>query len=55
MKTKTAASLTIKAPGRMDKRGRKRIAGWLRRVARHFVARGYLYTKGNFRARYLYT
>lgn len=55
MKTKTAAVLTIRAPGKMNKKGRRMIAGWLRRQARHFLARGDLYTKGNFKARYLYT
>ena len=51
---KTAAVLKIKAPGRMRKRGRKMIADWLRRVATHFEARGELYTKGDFTAKYLY-
>ena len=54
MKVKTAAVLKIKAPGRMRKRGRKMIADWLRRVATHFEARGELYTKGDFTAKYLY-
>lgn len=51
---KAAAILRVKGVGRMNKRGRKMIAGWLRRQARHFVARGHLYTKGDFTARYLY-
>jgi hypothetical protein len=53
MKEKSAAILTIKDPQRMDKKGRKMIAGWLRRQARHFEAKGDRYAK-RFTARYLY-
>lgn len=51
---KTAAILIIKAPGKMNKKGRRMIAGWLKRQARHFIARGGLYTTGNYTARYIY-
>lgn len=51
---KEAAKLSVKSPGKMTKRGRAAIASWLRKQARHFLARGDLYTKGNFSARYLY-
>jgi hypothetical protein len=54
MKEKSAAILTIKDPQRMDKKGRKMIAGWLRRQARHFEAKGEMYAK-RFTARYLYS
>lgn len=50
---KSAAVLTIKDPTKMTKAGRRLIAGWLRRQARHFIAKGDRYAKG-FRARYLY-
>ena len=54
MKERTAAVLTIRAPERMTKRGRKAIAGWLKRQARHFIARGDRYAK-NYKAKYIYT
>jgi predicted PhzF superfamily epimerase YddE/YHI9 len=53
MAQKVAAVLTVKDPERMTKRNRQQIASWLRKQARHFVARGDRYAK-NFRARYIY-
>jgi len=54
METKTAALLTIKSPGKMDKKGRKRIAKWLMSRAKHFENHGDLYTMGKYIQRYLY-
>ena len=53
-KLHVAAVVTVYRPDRMTKRGRKQIASWLRKQARHFVARGELYTKGRFTALYLF-
>lgn len=56
MKSKTAAVLTIKAPGKMTRRGRRSIAAWLRRHARYMDRRAHnIFTKGNFTARYIYS
>jgi hypothetical protein len=52
-KEKSAAILTIKAPGSMTLRGRRDIAHWLRRQAAHFQGYGSRYTKGTFTARYI--
>jgi hypothetical protein len=54
MKEQSAAILTIKAPGKMSKRGRKKIAEWLIRNARDFLSLGDKYTDGRFTARYIY-
>lgn len=54
MKTKSAAIVTIKAPGKMSKKGRKQIADWLRRQAANLSKHGNEYTDGMFTARYLY-
>ena len=55
MKTKLAAILTIKAPGKMSLRGRRDIARWLRDNAVQLQGYGHRYTKSTFRARYFYT
>jgi hypothetical protein len=54
-KEKSAAVLTIKAASNMTDEGRREIAAWLRRQAKHLIKHGEEYTEGNFRARYLYT
>jgi hypothetical protein len=55
MKTKTAATLTVKAPGEMTEQGRRDIATWLRRQATHLVRSGRWYSKrGRFTARFGY-
>lgn len=56
MKERTAAKLTIEAPGRMTKKGRKAIAAWLRRHADNLAEYGDKYAiTGWFTARYVYT
>ena len=54
MKTKSAAILTIKSPGKMSKKGRGDIIKWLRRQADHLQKEGDNYTEGRFTARYIY-
>lgn len=53
-KEKSAAILTIKAPGLMTPKGRKQIAAWLVRHADDLLTYGKQYTEGTFRGRYLY-
>lgn len=53
-KEKSAAVITIKAPGKMSKKGRREIAAWLRRHASMLVKDGDKYTDGRFTGRYLY-
>jgi len=52
--TKTAAILTLKAPGRMTDKGRKDIAAWLRRQATDLVKLGKQYSDKKLVARYHY-
>jgi hypothetical protein len=52
---KSAASITIKSPGKMTKRGRKDIATWLRQHANWLTKYGDEYTTGRFTGRYFYT
>jgi hypothetical protein len=52
---KTAAVLTLNAPGAMTAVGRLAIAQWLRRHATMLLKEGKNYTKTKFRGRYLYT
>ena len=47
------AMLTIKAPGKMTKRGRRAIATWLRQHAEALVKYGDEYTEGRFVGRYM--
>lgn len=54
-KEKSAAIVTIHAPGKMTKRGRKNIATWLRRHALMLLKDGDKYTEGRFTGRYIYT
>jgi hypothetical protein len=51
---KSAAIITIKAPGKMTKAGRKDIAAWLRRHASMLLKHGEQYTDGRFTGRYLH-
>lgn len=51
---KSAAIITIKAPGRMTAKGRRAIAKWMRHHASMLLTHGSNYTKGTFRGRYLY-
>jgi hypothetical protein len=51
---KSAAIVTINAPGKMTKTGRKAIADWLRRTATDLYKLGDRYTETRFTARYLY-
>lgn len=53
-KTKSAAIITIKAPGRMSARGRRDIALWLRQHAAHLLKHGKDYTGGKFTGRFYY-
>jgi hypothetical protein len=53
-KSKRAATLTIKAPGKMSKRGRKDIVAWLRQQAKHLAKHGENYTDGRFTAGFNY-
>lgn len=52
---KSAAIVTIKAPGRMTKKGRKDIAMWLKRHADMLMKHGQNYTNGRFTGRYIYS
>lgn len=55
MKTKTVATLTVKAPGAMTEQGRRDIAAWLRRQATHLIRSGRWYSKrSRFTSRYRY-
>ena len=54
-KAKSAAIITIKAPSKMTKRGRRDIAGWLRKHADRLTRHGDEYTDGRFTGRYIYT
>lgn len=54
-KERSAAVVTIKAPGRMTARGRRDIATWLRQQAAHLLRHGKDYTEGTFRGRFIYT
>lgn len=49
-----AATLTIKSPGKMTKRGRKDIARWLRELADALEEQGEQYTDGHFTAGFNY-
>ena len=51
---KSAAVVTIHGAGRMTARGRRDIAGWLRRHAAWLMKHGGEYTRGRFVGRYLY-
>ena len=51
---KSAAVITIKSPGKMTARGRRDIAGWLRRHADHLLKHGKDYTDGRFTGRFIY-
>ncbi len=53
-KEKSAAIITIKAPGKMTAKGRRDIAKWLRRHADMLLKDGKNYTEGRFTGRYLY-
>lgn len=53
MKEKRAAILTVFDAPVMTKRGRKRIAAWLRKQAEFLEHEGHVYAK-RFTARYLY-
>jgi len=53
-KEKSAAILTVHGLGRMNPKGRKDIAEWLRQQAKNFIKDGHLYSDGRFTARYLY-
>jgi hypothetical protein len=53
-KAKKVASLSIKAPGKMTKRGREDIAGWLRGLASRLEKKGDTLTDGRFTAGYSY-
>ena len=53
-KYKRAATLSIKAPGKMTKRGRRDIATWLRHHAECLMKYGDEYTAGTFRGRFYY-
>lgn len=55
MKLKTAAVVTIKAPGDMTPAGRREIARWLRKQAANLTRDGRNYTTGRFRVRWQYT
>lgn len=52
-KTKTASIVTIRECPKMDKRGRKLIGKWLRKVASDFEKYGDKYSN-RFTARYIY-
>ena len=52
---KTAAVLTVHAPGKMSVTGRKAIAKWLRKQADTLAEYGGAYGDGRYRARYLFT
>lgn len=52
---KVAASIVIHTPGKMNKRGRKDVAKWLRRHADMLVKHGEMYDPVVFRGRYYYT
>jgi hypothetical protein len=54
-KEKSAAIITLKAPGKMSKKGRKDIAAWLRRHALMLVKDGDKYTDGRFTGRYIHS
>lgn len=54
-KPKTAAIVTIRAPGKMTKRGRRDIAVWLRQHANWLLKHGDEYTDGRFTGRFIYT
>lgn len=51
---KSAAVITIKAPGTMTAKGRKAIADWLRHHALMLIKDGAAYTEGRFTGRYMY-
>jgi triphosphoribosyl-dephospho-CoA synthetase len=51
---RTAATMTIHAPGKMTARGRRDVAVWLRRQADQLVRNGRDYTDGRFRAGFHY-
>ena len=51
---KSAAIVTIQAPGKMSDKGRRDIAKWLRMHANYLLRHGKEYTKGRFTGRYLY-
>lgn len=53
-KSKTAAVITINAPGKMHAKGRRHVAAWLRRQASSLVKHGKDYTEGRFTGRFLY-
>ena len=54
-KYKRAAKLSINAPGKMTKRGRRDIAGWLRNQASSLLKSDGAYTdKGRFTASFNY-
>lgn len=52
---KSAAVITIKAPGKMTQRGRRDIIKWLRDRAKHLEKHGKDYTEGTFTGRFFYT
>lgn len=52
---KSAAVITIKAPGKMTARGRRDIALWLRQHAAHLLKHGKDYTEGRFTGRFIYS
>lgn len=54
-KYKTAARLTIDAPGAMTEAGRRDIVAWLRQSAAHLAKHGAEYTEGRFRGSFNYT
>jgi hypothetical protein len=51
---KTAARMTINAPGAMTAKGRRDIATWMRRQADHMLKQGKQYTTGRFTAAFNY-
>lgn len=53
-KIKSAAVITIKAPGKMTKAGRKNIAAWLRKHASMLLRHGEQYTDGRFTGRFIH-
>lgn len=54
VKEKSAAVLTIFAPGKMTPKGRKDVAEWLRLSAKNLVKYGDKFDTTRFTARYLY-